>query len=137
MSIETDYAAWARSRPALTAVLGEGDAMRWFYGVAPQKSVRPYTVWSLPSMPGHRHMRGPAPIESPSIVHDTYGNADARALAMLIDAELTALHHVLMGATPIRAIFRSSIADLPELRADGSQAGTYHVRSEYDVWYSR
>lgn len=136
---ERAYLEWIRSRPRLTALLGEGAAMRFYFGSAPQGGQRPYVVWSLPAQPPHDHMAGPAALESPSIVHDTYGDdaLGTKEVVAALDEELRAVHHVRWGDVGIRRIFRDSIVDLPELRSDGSQAATQHTRSEYLAWYSR
>ena len=136
---ERAYLDWIRSRARLTALLGEGEAMRFYFGTAPQGGRRPYVVWSILGQPPHDHMGGPSALESPTLLHDTYGD-DAlatKAVVAALDEELRAVHHERWGDVGIRRIFRAAIVDLPELRGDGSQAATQHTRSEYLAWYSR
>lgn len=137
MPFVTDFFPWVKTRAALAAILGGADRPAFYYGAAPQGAVKPYVVWTLTAQPGHPHMTGVSRIEDPSLVLDAFGDTGlaARALADALDAELNG-YRGLMGSTQIRRIFRTSIVDLPRLRADAGQSIEFRTRCEYTVWYA-
>lgn len=136
MGLEEDLYAWVKTLPAALLV-GDATRPRFYYGAAPQGAAKPYVVWWLTAQPGHLHMRGVSRIESPTLGFDVYGldGVAVRAIAKSLDGSLNG-YRGLMGSTNIRGIFRQSIVDLPELRADGGQGIDFRTRGEYLVWHA-
>lgn len=128
---------YAKTFPALTALLGSGSAIRFWHQHAPAPASLPYVVYQAIGGEGINHQQGASALRERrvqfTIVGTNAGETDAVAEALRTSFNRT---RATVGGTQLRLIDLDEPVDLPAWPEDGAEAPRPGARIDGTVWYA-
>ena len=122
----------------IAALIGVGDAARYFPGTAPAGTKLPYITWQRIADDRHSHQGGTAALAGPDFQLDIWG-ADSEtvdALEKALRSRLDGFRGLVVGVD-VAGVFIQGAGDEFREPRDGSEAQTHRTRLDVTFWYRR
>jgi len=136
MRIETALFTFLKLQPAITAILGSGDSIRAYAGVAPQNIEDSYLVYNKISSSDSLHLTGHTGLAKATFQFDCWSKIkedtlDIAAALRVLNGYQGGTWGTLIAESAARINERSSI----DYAIDGSERGFFREICEYYIIY--